>query len=257
MSMFSYRFRRIFFFLVACIIVAAFIFPIFWVYTSALKTHTQAIAIPPVWFPTKPIISNFIEIFVNEPFLKYLGNSLLVAVGSSLVVMTLALPASYALARFKIKGKNNIFLLVFQKIHLIDTHIGLILAHTTFNLPIAIWLLRMFIVQIPSDIDEAARVDGYTSMQTIRRVIIPLIMPALMATFFLVITFSWNEFMFGLMLAPYQAKTLPSATVGILGFGSIHWAVVSAAITIMTIPMIIYLLIAQKNLTKGLALGSV
>lgn len=259
---------------VACVVVCIFVFPIFWVFTSSLKTHAQAIAIPPVWL-SNPTLNNYIEIFKDEPFLKFILNSLIVAGGSSLLVMVLALPAGYALARFNIPGKDHIlffilstrmfpaitigipFLLVFHTVHLVDSHIGLIIAHTSFNLPIAIWLLRTFIIQIPRDIDEAASIDGYTSLQTIRRVIIPLTGPALTATLFLIVIFSWNEFMFALMLAPNLAKTLPPATVGLLGFGSIHWAVISAAVTIMIIPLIIYLLAVQRGLMKGLALGTV
>jgi len=265
---------RIILLLIAIIIVILFVFPLLWSIMSAFKTHAQAIAIPPIWL-AKPTLNNFKEIFDHQPFLRFLINSIIVAVGSSIIVILLSIPAGYALARFNIRAKNNIlffilstrmfpaiaigipFLLVFQKFHLIDSHIGLILAHTTFNLPIAIWLMRMFIIQIPKDIDEAVSIDGYTNLQIIVRLIVPLTRPAIMAIFFLVMTFSWNEFMFALMLAPNNAKTLPPATVGLMGFGSIHWSVVSAAVTIMIIPMIIYLLSVQKSLMKGLAIGAV
>jgi ABC-type glycerol-3-phosphate transport system permease component len=268
------RIKRFLIYLIASIVVLVFVFPIFWVFLSSFKTHAQAIAIPPIWF-VKPTLENFIEIFENEPFFRYLANSGIVAAGSGLLVMVLALPAGYALARFRMPAKDHIlffilstrmfpgitigipFLLVFHTVHLIDSHFGLIIAHTTFNLPIAIWLLRTFIIQIPKDIDEAAAIDGYTSLQTIRRVILPLIAPALTATLFLVVIFSWNEFMFALMLAPRFAKTLPPATVGLLGFGSIHWAVISAAVTVMTIPLIAYFLAVQRGLVRGLALGAV
>jgi multiple sugar transport system permease protein len=190
--------------------------------------------------------------------------------------MVLAFPAAYALARFKMNQflKDNIlffilstrmlpaitvcipFLFIFKSVGLIDTHFALILAHTTFNLPVAIWLLKSFISQIPRDIDEAASIDGYTSLETIWHVILPVIRPGVIATLFLVIIFSWNEFMFALMLAPNTAKTLPTASVALVGFGSIQWALISAAVTFMALPIIIYMLITQKKLVQGLSLGA-
>ena len=130
-------------------------------------------------------------------------------------------------------------------------------AHLTFNLPFAVWLLNSFIREIPEELDEAMLVDGGTRLGVLVKIILPLSKPGLASTAIFYIITSWNEFLFALFLAPMDAKTLPVAAVGLISFGNIFWDQIGAASVVIILPIFLFALMVQKHLARGLTLGAV
>ena len=263
-----------FFYAAALAILALFLFPIAWLLLASVKTQIDAIALPPVWW-FQPTLDNFRTIFGEERFLHFLANSLVVAVVSTLLSLLVGFPAAYALARYRFRLRNDIafwvistqmlppiavalpYLLLMKSLGLIDTKTGLVIAHLTFNLPFAVWLLQGFIREVPPELDEAATVDGASVLRVMRDVVAPLVKPGLLATSIFCIITSWNEFMFALFLAPFEAKTLPVASVGLISFGSIYWGQIGAAASVIVVPVFLFALAAQRYLVRGLSFGAV
>ncbi|HDY87556.1 MAG TPA: carbohydrate ABC transporter permease, partial [bacterium] len=210
---------------IACILVIV-LFPILWAVTTSLKTGRQAQSIPPVWL-FRPSFHNYIAAFVKRNFGRLLVNSLIVSLSATFLSVILGSLAGYALARFQIKGKNLIlmwilsirmfppiaaiipFFLLYNKLGLIDTRLGLIIAYTAFNLPFAVWIMQGFFLEVPRELDEAALIDGCSPWRVFFKIVLPLSAPGLVATAIFTLIFSWNEFMFALILSRSRSQTMP------------------------------------------------
>lgn len=258
---------------IACILVAV-LFPILWVVMSAFKTRGQAQAIPPVWI-FKPTFNNFISAFVKRDFGRLLVNSLIVSLSSTFLSVFLGSLAGYALARFPIKGRNSVlmwilsirmfppiaaiipFFLLYNRLGLIDTRIGLIIAYTGFNLPFAVWIMRGFFLEVPRELDEAALIDGCSPWRVFTRIVIPLAAPGLVATAIFAMLFSWNEFMFALILCRSRSQTMPVGVMGFITHRGVLWGEIMAAASVIMVPMVAFTMFAQKYLVRGLTFGAV
>jgi multiple sugar transport system permease protein len=259
-------------YMVGIIALLLFSFPILWVIKSSFSTPIDAITLPPVWI-FKPTLSNYISIFNNQPFGRYLANSLIISSVTTVIVIIIGLPAAYAIARYKFRGKANLgfwiisifmfppiaailpYLLIYGKLGIQDSLLGVILPHVSFTLPISIWLLQRFIREIPFEIEESAIVDGAGLIRRIKSIIFPLIIQGLVTTAIFAFLFSWNDYIWALMLAPVKAKTLPVATSSLIAWASINWAEISAAIVVIVFPIIILILIVRKYLLRGFTFG--
>jgi multiple sugar transport system permease protein len=250
------------------------LFPIVWVILGSLKARELAAAIPPVWI-FEPSFDNYGSAFLRRNFGLLFVNSLVATLASTAIVLLLGSMAGYALARFKIAGKRNILLwilstrmfppiaaiipifLLFNDLRLIDTRQGLVLLYIAFNLPFAIWIMRGFFVEVPAELDDAALVDGCSPWQAFTRVIMPLAAPGLAATAIFCMMYSWNEFLFALIISRAQSQTLPIGVMGFITQRGVLWGEMSAASTVIMVPMIIFTFLVQRYLIRGLTFGAV
>ena len=249
--------------------------PILWIGTQAFKSYFDTIAVPPkVFFP--PVLDNFREVLVKPGFLTSIRDSFIMAAGSSLLGLLLGTPCGYALARLRYRGSEGVgfFLLItrmvspiviiiplnraFQFFGLIDTHVGLILAHTFINIGLVVWMMRGFFQDIPDSLEEAARLDGCSNIQAFYKIALPTTAPGLAATTIFCFLFSWNELMMALTLTSLQVRTTPVFIISeFVGYLAVEWGLLSAAGILIVLPMLVFVVAIQKNLVRGLTMGAV
>jgi multiple sugar transport system permease protein len=223
----------------------------------------------------QPTLVNYANDFVRANFAHYFLNSVIVAAFTTLVSMTIGTMAAYSLARRHIRGAGALTLAILacrmvppialvlplyglmQSVHLLNTYAAVIIAHSTINLPFVIWMMRGFFQEVPIELEECAQIDGCSSTGTFLRVALPLTAPGLAATTILCVLFSWNEFLFAVVLTDVSTRTLPVTVYGFIGAITVDWGGSSAAATVIMIPMIVMGLAVQKHLTRGLTLGAV
>ena len=250
----------------------AFFLPVLWMVLTAFKPETAAYSYPPK-FIFSPTLSEFRAVF-SRGVGPYLENSAFATLGSTILVLVLALPASYALSIRPIgKWRDSLFFFISTKmlpivaaivpiyivardVHLLDNVYALILLYAAMNLPIAVWMLRSFMQEVPGEVLEAARIDGATLRREITRVIVPIIMPGIAATALICIIFAWNEFFFAVNLTSTVAATVPVFLVGFITSEGLFWAQLSAAAAVASVPIILIGWIAQRQLVRGLSMGA-
>ena len=260
------------------VVVAVFLIgvlvPILVVFVNSLKTATDIFARQPSIFFT-PTFENYEKVFGQLDFSQNLLNSAVVATGSTLLSLVLGVPFAYALARLPVRGREwwaRMILfsrmvpavalvvpmfVIFQQLHLTGSYAALILAHTSFNLPIVIWMMRSFFEDLPPELEEAALVDGSSRFGAFVRVALPLASPGMAATAVLCLLFSWNEFLFALVLSGSSTKTVPIGVSSFIGTVSVDWGGSSAAAIVALVPIFILGLAAQRFLVRGLTFGGV
>lgn len=263
--------RQIAFYLVLLIILAPFLFVFYWMFLSSFKTQVQNTAIPPVWVIT-PNLKNYRDVFVTNPFAQYTLNSLIIAGGATLLALILGLPAAYSIARYKQQGLGLAILtaritpgisflipwfILFTRMKLIDTYAAMILTHLIITLPLIVWMLVGFFEDLPEDLADAAVVDGATVFGTFTRIALPLVRPGIAAAAILAFIFSWNNFMFSLVIASYRTKPLPVAVFNFMSYTEINWGGLTAAASIITLPVMLLILLVQRNIVRGLVVGAV
>ena len=255
-------------------ITAASLVPFVWLVMTAFKDRTDILsAIPRLLFT--PTFSNFYEAFVVGEFDIYLKNSLMVATGSVMLCLIIGLPAAYAFSRFRVFGEKHLFFYVlstrmapgialvlplyifFQSLGLLGTVWGVMIAHTAFNLALVIYLMRNFFEDIPRDLDEAALTEGATEWQVFSRIILPLARPGIVVTVVIAFLFSWNEFLFALMIGGSGASTLPAGFPGLVTPLGTYWGQLAAVSVVVSIPVLIMVWFIQRGLTRGLTFGAV
>jgi multiple sugar transport system permease protein len=262
----------------AYVVIAVFLVwvlvPVLTVAVNSFKTPAAIFTSTPQ-FSFAPTLENYAKVFGELNFAQYLGNSVLVAIGSTGLSLLFGVPFAYALARLPIRGREwwaRIILfsrmvpavalvvpmfVLFNQLHLTGSYLALILAHTTFNLPIVIWLMRSFFEELPPELEEAALVDGAGRFGAFWRVAVPLASPGMAATAVLCIIFSWNEFLFALVLSNQDTETVPVGVSSFIGSVSIDWGGSSAAAIVAIIPIFVLGFAAQRFLVRGLTFGGV
>ncbi len=270
--------RRAPFILLILLIVAWSAGPFLWSVLTSLKPAHEVFRAPPSYLPRALSIESYTEIFERRPFGLYLLNSLVVAAGSTLLVLLLAAPAAHRLARMRrgrAVGLERGFLLfalfppavllvplftAVRALGLTNSHLGLILVHAALNLPFAIWTLTAFFRELPVEIEEAARIDGFTPSGLLARVVLPLAAPALAATGILVFIFSWNEFVIALTLIQRDALRTVPVGISMLSGATVYeipWGQISAAVVLTTLPVVAAVLALQRWILSGLTAGAV
>lgn len=255
------------------VIVLTFFFPVFWMVVTGFKPENKAATRPPQLF-FLPTLEQY-ENIVSRGVTPFLVNSLVVSVASVVVVLALAVPAAYALSIKPIKkwrdalsfflstrmlpvaGAIAAIYLLARDLGLLDTTAVLILLNVVANLPIAIWMIRSFLSEIPLEVLEAARVDGAGFLRTMWSVILPMLAPGLASCALIVFIFVWNEFFLAVNLTSTTAATLPVFLVGFITAQGSFWAQLCAAATVCVIPVVIAGWVAQDKLVRGLTLGAV
>jgi trehalose/maltose transport system permease protein len=257
-------------------IVSSFVLgPFLWQIVTALKPEAQLSQLPPL-LPHPPTWQHFSDVLQTPDFLRVFGNSVLVAFLVVLTALFLGIPASYALAKLRVRGGHFLvgIMLVFSmfppianvaplylllvRLGIRDSIFGIVLAHSVYALPFAIWLLTAFFREIPEDLYRAAKIDGCSHLGILRHVVIPLAVPGLLSVSLLVFLFSWNEFLYAFTLtASARSRTLPVAIALFPGLHEIPWGEISAAAVLATVPSILLMLIFQRYVVSGLTAGSV
>jgi len=208
-------------------------------------------------------------------FPRHLLNSVIVSLGATSLSFLLAFPASYAVARYKFRGKNSFMVytffikmlpplailfplyVLFTKLGLIDTRISLVITYMTWILPLSVWMLRGFIEEIPIELEEAAMIDGCSRVSAFLRVVVPLAAPGVAATLIFNLILAWNEFLYALVLTGSHARTAPVAICSFISFREVAWGGLSAAGVIVILPIILLVIPIQKYLVRGLTSGAV
>lgn len=265
------RIAAIVWYITVVCILAVFLFPLFWMFLSSLRTQIDNTAYPPVWV-FKPTLQNYQEIFFRYPYLKYTLNSTVVALGATIFSLILGLPAAYSISRYKQTGLALAILIsriapgisfllplfiLFSRLGMIDTYPALILTHLIRVMPLVIWIMIGFFDDVPRDLEDAARIDGCSIFGAFFRVALPLTMPGIAASAILCFIFSWNDFLFALVIASRRTMTLPVAAYSFIGYGEINWGGLTAAAMVITLPALILALFIQKHIVKGLTFGAV
>jgi multiple sugar transport system permease protein len=257
--------------LLTLLVVVVFAFPFLWMLLASFKTQAQILSSDDLFVFT-PTVKNYINVFLQYDFMKFIINSMLVALGSTLLSLLLGLPAAYAIARHHLHKLGLIILvariipgitflipwfILFSKVNLVDTYTALILSHMLVGLPFIIWIMISFFEGLPTEIEEAGLIDGCTHHQVFLRVILPISGPGVITSSLLSFIFSWNNFMFSIILAGDKTKTLPIAVFNFMSYSEINWGALMAAATIITLPVLIIALLAQRYIVSGLAAGAV
>jgi len=258
---------------VGWLVVFIFFFPVLWMWLESLKTEPQAASSPPTIL-FAPTLMEFQEVLSGD-FPPFFINSAIASIGSTLLVLILGLPAAYALAIRPVKRTQDALFffistrflpfaaslvplyLLARDLHLLDNIFALVLIYTTINLPLGVWLLRSFLLEIPNDLFEAARVDGAGFFRELTRIVVPLITPGIAATSLICLIFSWNEFFYAVNFTSSVAATAPIFLVGFISGRGLFYAKLAAAATLASLPVLLAGWIAQKQLIRGLTMGAV
>jgi multiple sugar transport system permease protein len=252
-------------------------FPLVWLLSTALKPPRELVRLHPSLIPGSPTLQNFVQAFTEQQLGRAALNSLQVALASSVLTVLVALPASYALARFRTRlGTaalgwvllSQLFpfvlliipiFLILRQIGLANTHAGLVLIYVVWALPFALWMLQGFVRNIPRDLEEAAAVDGASRLQVLRRVVFPLLAPGVVATALFSFISAWNEFFFALVLVKTpELATLPVALARFVGIeGTARLGPLAAGSLLATLPSLIFFAVMQRRLSSGSLAGAV
>ena len=249
--------------------------PILWMLVSSLKIRRSMFEIPPAII-FDPTIRYYRDMFFGQnPITIFYANSVVVALGTAILSVGLGTVGGYGLSRLDLSGKKHLafwiistrmapiavviipLFYLYQTLNLLNTRIGLIIAHTTFSLPFAVWLMRSFFDEIPVALEEAALIDGATRWQAFRKVSLPLVLPGMGATAILAIVFSWNDFIFALIFTSGDKQTMPVAAAQLITQTGVRWGQVMAVGIIILLPMVIFGLIVKRYLVSGLTMGAV
>ncbi len=263
--------REIFFFLLVLLILVFFLAPFVWMVMNSLKTPLQIIKMPPDFLFT-PTLANYQNVFSTQNFGNFVLNSTIIGAGSTFFGLVLGLPAAYAIARYKQYGIATAILIarmvpgitfllplfiLFRQFQMIDTYQSLILTHMLVGLPFIIWVMVPFFESIPQELEEAARVDGASILQSFIRIILPISGPGIVTSAILAFVFSWNNFMFSIQLAPNRTRTVPVAIFNFIAYAQIDWGGLMAAAVIITLPVLVLALVTQRYVVRGLTAGAV
>ena len=260
--------------LAAGIVVINGFFPALWILLTSLKTEAELVAKPISYWPHNPTLQNYVQAFTDQPLLRYLGNSALVAVGSTVVSLGVAALAAYAIARLNLRRRqliltcivaSSMFPLVtllvpifetLRTLGLLNTYTALIIPYTVLNLPVCTLVLVSFFQSIPKDLENAAMIDGCTRLGALWRVVVPLAAPGVFTAGILAFVNAWDEFLLALSLnASAGMRTLPVGITLYQGEFSFPWPIISAALIVAIVPVAVLIALFQERVVGGLTQG--
>jgi multiple sugar transport system permease protein len=254
------------------ILVSPSILFFLWMLSLSLKTELDNTAYPPVLIPYPPTLDNFVQVFAKNDFLTYTINSVIVSFSATGLALLFGVPAGYGIAKTQATKAAVLILiarvtpglsyliplfLVFQWLGMLGTLYPLIITHLVITVPIVVWIMIGYFEGLPVALEESALVDGATIWQAFRYVAVPLARPGIMVATILAFIFSWNNFIFGVVLAGRTTRTLPVAVYNVLTFEQISWGPLAAAALVVTAPVLLLTLFMQKEIVSGLTAGGV
>jgi len=249
--------------------------PYLWMLLTSLKQESTLFSPERQFLPAVVTLENYFRLFQKTTFLSNLGHSLLVSSGTMLVGLSVSITAAYAFSRFRFAGRRALMLqfllvnmfpivlliiplfIIMKSLGLLDTHLGLILAHSTFSVPFATWMMISYFDAIPRSLDEAAMVDGCTPIGAMFRVVIPLTVPGIIATGIYIFITSWNEYLYASILAGQNVRTLTVAIQTLVGEYEIAWGLLTAGGVMGALPVTLLFMLIQKRLVAGMTQGAV
>ncbi|MDM8531473.1 carbohydrate ABC transporter permease [Anaerolineales bacterium HSG25] len=282
--------QNILFYGLLVVICFYLLFPFYWAIVSSFKSSSDIFAVPVQYFPTNPTIEPYQKVYANGDFMKGLLNSTIVSFSVTALSLSIGAFAAYALGRLPFRGKNTILYTILamtmfpsiaivgslftfirnpcvivaldcsEQLPLFNTKLALVLTYLIFTLPFTTWVLTNFFKSLPSELEQAAMVDGATPFQTFYMILLPLTMPALITTGLLAFILAWNEFLFAMTFTlDFQARTVQPAIAFFSGQDAreIPWNTIMAASVIVTVPLIVMVLFFQRRIVDGLTAGAV
>jgi multiple sugar transport system permease protein len=253
-----------------CAVVMIFMLPFLWMVLNSFKNQIDITSAKNI-FRFAPTLANYRNAFEQHNYLLYLVNTLVVAAASTLLSLALGLPAAYAIARFRTNWFGVVLLtarivpgiifmipwyIVFSRLRLTDSYWPLVLSHTVVGLPFIAWIMIPFFESMPVELEEAARIDGCSIFEVFYRIVLPLAVPGIVTASIMAFIFSWNNFMFSLVLSGEHTRTLPVAIFNYISYSSVDWGGLMAAAVIITLPVLIITLFLQRYIVAGLSAGA-
>jgi multiple sugar transport system permease protein len=258
----------------ACVLllVSPAILVFLWMLSLSLKNEVDNMAFPPVFIPAPPTLGNFMDVFEKNDFLTYTINSVIVSFGATGFALLLGVPAGFGIAKSRATRAAALVMiarvtpglsyliplfLLFQWLELSGTLWPIVISHLVITVPIVVWIMIGFFEGLPAELEEAALVDGATIWQAFRHVALPLARPGITVATILAFIFSWNNFIFGVVLAGRETRTLPVAVYNVLTFEQVSWGPLAAAALLVTAPVLLLTLAMQREIVAGLTAGGV
>ncbi len=264
--------RKVGFALAVFLLVAPAVSVFVWMLSLSLKNELDNTSYPPILWPTEPAWSNYVAVFENNPFLLYTTNSILVSGSATLSALLLGVPAGWGLARARARGIAVLILVarmtpglsyliplfvLFRWLGLTGTLVPIVITHLVITVPIVVYVMMSYFEGLPVELEEAALIDGATLWRAFLLVAMPLARPGITVAAIHSFIFSWNNFIFGVVLAGRETRTLPVAVYNALSFEQVSWGPLAAAALIVTAPVLILTLFVQREIVTGLAAGAV
>lgn len=255
-------------------LVAISFFPIVWIFITSLKPSAEAIQFPVTYIPQTITLENYRTALEQEPFLRYLVNSFIVASGTAIIDVFLGALAGYALSRLNFRFKLPVLLVILfssmlpfmsrliplfklaRDLSLLNNYLGLILPYAAFQLPFAVWIMQAYFRELPASLEEAGLMDGLSRIGVLFRIILPVSAPAMATTAIIVFIYAWNEFLFALTFM--TEEKMRTITVGIALYGGEYtfpWGTISAAVFMSVVPLILFMVFFQRKVVEGLTAG--
>lgn len=265
------RWGRVGGFLLIALVLVAMLFPFYWMVLTSLRNQVDNTSPVPVWF-FEPTLENYRNVIRRNDFLHYTWNSFVIAALSTGFGLLLGLPAAYSIARFRQNGLALAILIArltpyitylvpwfiaFRALRLVDTFAALTLTHLIVGLPLIVWIMISFFEEVPVELEEAAFVDGASRFGTFWRVVLPVSAPGIAASAILAFIFSWNQFLFSLVLSGPKTKPVPVAVFNFISYGQIDFGGLGAAAVLITLPVVLLTLVIQRYIVTGLTMGAV
>ncbi len=252
------------------LVVLSLVAPLLWMLAASFKTNVDIYdAGKAVFF--SPTAENYGKVLQQANYIRFIANSFWVAFASTTISLVLGVPAAYSMSRFSMNRSALVVLMarvipgvsllvpwyyVFSNLHLVGGFTVLILSHMFVALPLVVYIMMSYFDSLPLELEESALVDGLTPIGAFRRITLPLSLPGIATAGILSFIFSWNNFMFALVLSGAQTKTLPVAIFNFVGYASIDWGGLMAAATVVTLPIMVIALFTQKYIVSGMTAGA-
>jgi ABC-type glycerol-3-phosphate transport system permease component len=270
----SSRLERILLNIAVILVVFFFMMPMYWLISTAFKFGREAFAIPPRWIFFDFTLKNFQEVWQNIAVLRFLLNSMIISAGATVLSLLLGVPAGYAIARTR-SGLLNLssyfflvllmippiamlipFYLVMRDLRLLGSYAAVIIIDTIFDASFVVWMMRSYFKDVPEEMEEAALIDGASHFQAFYRIALPLSLPGISASALYCIIFSWNDFLFALMLTSPKTKTIPLGILASFSASEINWGIMAAMSVFAIIPAMIIALFLNRYFVQGLTMGA-
>ena len=269
--------RKICLWAVVLLLLGIFLFPIYWMFISSLKDNSVLMRTPPQLYPTFQTLEQYQAILSNDKYMTYIENSLIVALGTVAVDLILATLSGYVLSRYRLPGRKLILMFMlgarvfpvvvivislysfFRGLNLTNSYIGLILADVAMSLPLSVWMLKSFVDSVPNSLDEAAHLDGCSRLQTLTRVVLPLMQPGMLAVGIYAFLQSWDDYLLGLIImTKTKMKTLPvGVSETFMGDFGFDYAGMMTISVVASLPVVLLFLVFQRYMVAGLTGGAV
>src|SRR5450755_3491609 len=266
------RLRKFGFALSVCVIVSPAILVFLWMLSLSLKNEIDNLAYPPVFIPSPPTLSNFVQVFKDNSMGLYFWNSVVVSGLGTLIALVVGIPAGYGIARAQAHKFTVLILIarmtpalsyliplftVFQFLGLNNTRTALVISHLVITVLIVAYIMIGYFEALPRELEEAAQIDGASVWTAFRYVAMPLARPGIIVGSILAFIFSWNNFIFGAVLGSRTTRTLPAAVYNVLTFEQLSWGPLAAAAIVVTLPVLLLTIFIQKEIVAGLTAGGV